>query len=170
MTDASKRADMLSRELDSAFRNRADLYRLFLDELSVSFGPAVAEAVMVKVVEQRGREVAAAAFSSFGPNDARALGEAFLAISPDSGRMYPADVERGDHHIAFKVRRCPLKDAWVEAGLKDEALATLCRIAGAFDRGLFEAAGVRFSNRTWIPGHGSDCCHIRLEDRDRPDA
>ena len=33
----------------------------------------------------------------------------------------PTDVERGDHHIAFQVRRCPLKDAWVEAGLSGEA-------------------------------------------------
>ena len=59
-------------------------------------------------------------------------------------------------------KRCPLKDAWVEAGVGDEKLATLCRIAGAFDRGLFEATGVRFDNVTWTPGHGSNCCHIRL--------
>ena len=76
--------------------------------------------------------------------------------------MYPTDVERSDDGIAFKVRRCPLKDAWVEAGVGDDRLATLCRIAGAFDRGLFEATGVRFDNVTWTPGHGSGCCHIRL--------
>src|SRR5207248_10663024 len=35
MTDPeAARAEKLSRELDSAFRNRADLYRLFLDELT----------------------------------------------------------------------------------------------------------------------------------------
>ena len=44
---------------------------------------------MVKVVEKRGQEVAAAAFSGFGPNDARAIGEAFLAVSPDGGRDVP---------------------------------------------------------------------------------
>ncbi|MCZ8547009.1 hypothetical protein OOJ09_22710 [Mesorhizobium qingshengii] len=42
----------------------------------------------------------------------------------------------------------------------------LCRIAGAFDRGLFEATGVRFENITWTPGHGSGCCHIALTNRD----
>jgi hypothetical protein len=62
--------------------------------------------------------------------------------------MYPTDVERSDERIAFKVKRCPLKDAWVEAGVGDQKLATLCRIAGAFDRGLFEATGVRFDNVT----------------------
>ncbi|RWC91418.1 MAG: hypothetical protein E5V58_26415 [Mesorhizobium sp.] len=166
MTDPDVRAEKLSRELDSAFRNRADLYRLFLDELTAELGGERAEAVMIRTIEQRGKEVAAAAFADFGPNDAPAIGEAFLAVSPDGGRMYPTDVERNATHIAFKVKRCPLKDAWVEAGVGEEKLATLCRIAGAFDRGLFEATGVRFANVTWTPGHGSGCCHIALTNRD----
>ena len=98
---------------------------------------------MIRTIERRGREVAAQAFAGFGPNDARPIGEAFLSASPDEGRMYPTDVERSDEGIAFRVRRCPLKDAWMEAGVDDASLATLCRIAGAFDRGLFEATGVR---------------------------
>ncbi len=59
MNDDDARAETLSRELDSAFRNRADLYRLFYDELASEYGPEKAEAIMVKVVERRGREVAA---------------------------------------------------------------------------------------------------------------
>ncbi|MDX8461507.1 L-2-amino-thiazoline-4-carboxylic acid hydrolase [Mesorhizobium humile] len=167
MTDPeAARAEKLSRELDLAFRNRADLYRLFLDELTAELGAEKAEAVMIRSIEKRGQEVAAAAFAGFGPNDAPAIGEAFLAVSPDGGRMYPADIERGQDRIAFKVKRCPLKDAWVEAGVGEEKLATLCRIAGAFDRGLFEATGVRFAYVTWTPGHGSGCCHIALTNRD----
>ena len=166
MTDPQARAEKLARELDSAFRNRADLYRLMLDELTMELGPEQAETVMVRAIEKRGQEVAAAAFGKFGPNDARAIGEAFLSVSPDDGRMYPTDVERAPDRIAFKVKRCPLKDAWVEAGVDEEQLTTLCRIAGAFDRGLFEATGVRFDNVTWSPGHGSGCCHIALTDRD----
>lgn len=170
MTDTysndAARAEKLSRELDAAFRNRADLYRLMLDELTADLGAEKAEDVLIRAIETRGREVAASAFADFGPNDARRIGEAFLAVSPDDGHMYPTAVERGDKNIAFKVKRCPLKDAWVEAGVGDEKLATLCRIAGAFDRGLFEATGIRFENVTWTPGHGSGCCHIFLADRD----
>ncbi|PBB30875.1 MULTISPECIES: L-2-amino-thiazoline-4-carboxylic acid hydrolase [unclassified Mesorhizobium] len=167
MTDSDAAiAEKLSRELDSAFRNRGDLYRLFLDELTAALGAEKAEALMIRTIEKRGREVAAAAFAGFGPNDALAIGEAFLSVSPDGGRMYPTDVERGPDRIAFKVKRCPLKDAWIEAGVGQEKLATLCRIAGAFDRGLFEATGVRFANVTWTPGHGSGCCHIALTNRD----
>ena len=165
-TDAETRAQTLARELEAAFRNRADLYRLFLDELTGEMGAERAEALMIRAVERRGREVAAAAFAGFGDSDARAIGEAFLAVSPDGGRMYPTEVERGPDRISFQVKRCPLKDAWVEAGVGEEKLATLCRIAGAFDRGLFEATGVRFDNVTWTPGHGDGCCHICLTDRD----
>ena len=160
------RAESLHRELDAAFKNRADLYRLFLEELSLELGAERAETVMVRAIEKRGREVGKAAFGRFGPEDAVALGDAFLAVSPDGGRLYPTEVERTEESILFKVKRCPLKDAWTEAGVGEAQLATLCRIAGAFDRGLFESAGVRFENRTWTPGHGSGCCHIRLTDRD----
>ncbi|MER9714460.1 hypothetical protein NKJ13_30450 [Mesorhizobium sp. M0174] len=102
MTDAEARAEKLSRELDSAFRNRADLYRLLLDELTAEVGAEKAEAIMIRTIERRGREVAAAAFADFGPNDAPAIGEAFLAVSPDGGRMYPTDVERGPDRIASR--------------------------------------------------------------------
>lgn len=156
------RVEKLAAELEAAFRNRADLYRLLLEELTGEMGAQAAEALMTRTVTRYGQEVAAAAFAGFGPHDAKALGEAFLAVSPNGGRMYPTDVERGTDEITFKVRRCPLKDAWTAAGVGDEKLTTLCRIAGAFDRGLFEATGVRFSNVTWSPGHGSGCCRISL--------
>ncbi|WP_274628452.1 L-2-amino-thiazoline-4-carboxylic acid hydrolase [Arvimicrobium flavum] len=158
------RAESLAQELDAAFRNRADLYRLLYDELETVYGSDEAEAIITRAVEKRGQEVASTAFRQYGPKDARAIGEAFLAASPDGGRMYPTRVERRDDGISFYVKRCPLKDAWVAAGLDGERLATMCRIAGAFDRGLFEAAGVRFKNVTWTDGHGSGCCHIHLRD------
>ncbi|KQZ14630.1 hypothetical protein ASD44_11530 [Mesorhizobium sp. Root554] len=156
------RVEKLAAELEAAFRNRAHLYRLMLEELTGEMGAEAAEALMTRTVTRYGQEVAAAAFGGFGPHDAKALGEAFLAASPNGGHMYPTDVERGADEITFKVRRCPLKDAWTAAGVGDEKLTTLCRIAGAFDRGLFEATGVRFSNVTWSPGHSSGCCRISL--------
>lgn len=160
---AELRAEQLARELEAAFRNRADLYRLMLDELSAELGRERAEAVLIRAIEKRGREVATTAFAGYGSHDARAIGEAFLRVSPDGGRMYPTEVERRPDSIAFQVLRCPLQDAWREAGVGDRDLAALCRIAGAFDRGLFEATGVRFENVTWTPGHRG-CCRIALTD------
>lgn len=155
------RAELLSRELEAAFRNRADLYRLMLREMTAELGAERAETLMVRIITERGREVARAAFAGLAAGDALAIGEAFLKASPDGGRMYPTDVERFDGGIAFQVRRCPLKDGWIAAGVASEELAKLCQIAGAFDRGLFEATGVRFENRTWRDGLDG-CCWIRL--------
>ena len=168
MNDDAERAERLSRELDAAFRNRADLYRLLLDELTAELGAEAAEAIMIRTIEQRGREVAARP----SPASARTMRAPSARRSSPSARTAAACIRptssAATTHIAFKVRRCPLKDAWVEAGVGDDKLATLCRIAGAFDRGLFEATGVRFDNVTWTPGHGSGCCHIRLTNGERP--
>jgi hypothetical protein len=162
MSDA-ERAERLAKELEAAFRNRADLYRLMFAELAAEFGREKAEAVMTRAITRRGEEVAREAFAGFGPGDAVRIGDAFLAVSPDGGRMYPTDVDRRDGSITFSVRRCPLKDAWLAAGVDDDDLVVLCRIAGAFDRGLFEATGVQFANVTWRPGR-EGCCTIALTD------
>lgn len=156
-----ERAQSLSVELEMAFRNRGDLYRLLYEELVGRFGPAEAEEVLTRTIERRGREVAAA-FAGYRADQAREIGEAFLAVSPDGGRMYPTEVTRHADGISFRVTRCPLKEAWRAAGVDDSRLETLCRIAGAFDRGLFEATGVRFENRTWCVGDGDHCCTIAL--------
>ncbi len=155
--------ETLRHELEASFRNRADLYRLMHAELVAELGREQGEALMVRIVEKRGREVGSGYFKERGPA-ALAVGEAFLAISPDHGRMYPTDVTRRANGIEFRVKRCPLKDAWQEAGLDNDTIATLCRVAGAFDKGLFEAAGVQFRNETWSAQRGGGCCHIMLTD------
>ena len=155
--------DSLRQELESSFRNRADLYRLMYAELVAELGLERGEMLMVRIIERRGREVGEASFKPRGPS-ALAVGEAFLAVSPDQGRMYPTEVTRHADGIDFRVKRCPLKDAWREAGLDDAAVATLCRVAGAFDKGLFEAAGVAFANQTWSAQRGGGCCHIMLRE------
>ena len=103
----------LRQELESSFRNRADLYRLMHAELVAELGREEGEGLMVRIIEKRGREVGAF-FKAKGPS-ALAVGEAFLAVSPDQGRMYPTEVERHADGIDFRVKRCPLKDAWREA-------------------------------------------------------
>lgn len=153
--------DSLQRELEEAFRNRAHLYRLLLEELEAELGPDRAEEVLARVLDRRGREAAAVLFRDC-PSDPRIVGERFLSVSPDGGRIYPHDVEYRDGAMLIQVRRCPLKDAWVEAGLPSGRVAALCRLAGAFDKGLFEAAGLLVSNETWTEARGGGCCWITL--------
>ncbi len=154
--------DQLRRELEDAFRGRAHVYRVIYDELLAEFGAAKAEAILARAIEKRGREIAPVLFKGLGARDAIAIGERFLSVSPDGGRMYPNDVERRAAGISIRVHRCPLKDAWTQAGLAPDRVATLCRIAGAFDKGLFEAAGIAFANETWCPGRDG-CCRIHLD-------
>jgi L-2-amino-thiazoline-4-carboxylic acid hydrolase len=165
MMAMTEQTEQLRQELEEAFRSRAHLYRLFLEELEAEIGVDRAEAVMVRSLERRGQEVAHMLFRDIPP-DPQAVGERFLSVSPDGGRMYPHAREAAEDRFTLRVHRCPLKDAWKEAGLPPQRVAALCRIAGAFDRGLFEAAGVAFSNETWSEARGGGCCWITLRARD----
>lgn len=155
--------DTLRRELEEAYRARAQLYRTIYDELAASLGAEQAERLLAAAIEKRGREVAATLFKDTR-STATAVGAKFLSVSPDGGRMYPCQIEQRAGGVTMRVERCPLQDAWIGSGLAPERLATLCRIAGAFDKGLFEAAGVRFRNETWTAARGGGCCWIHLDD------
>ncbi len=76
--------------------------------------------------------------------------------------MFQPEVLRDDAGgLDIRFRACPLRDAWQQAGLPDEDVAVLCRIASQIDEGTFEAAGFRFSIDTWRPG-GQGCCHLHI--------
>jgi len=48
--------------------------------------------------------------------------------------MFDPDVLRCDAEaLEIKMRRCPLKDAWLEAGLGDQQTAKMCNIAAVVD-------------------------------------
>jgi len=77
----------------------------------------------------------------------RSMGKSFAKYGP-------ADLE-------IQLHGCLLKDAGCEAGLPEDKVATLRRIAGAVDKGLFEGAGFRLENRTWTPS-AKGCCLLRV--------
>ena len=81
--------ETLRRELEEAFRNRAHLYRLMLDELEAEIGPARAEALLARALERRGREVADLLFGDLPP-EPTAIGDRFLSVSPDARPDVPA--------------------------------------------------------------------------------
>jgi hypothetical protein len=142
--------------------SRAMVYAAFHDELVARVGSEVAEEVMQAAIYKRGLEIGRR-FSKFGPSDIEGLRDAFLDFVPDKGRLFQPEVRRCDASgLDIKFHACPLKEAWQAAGLSDERIATLCRIAGVVDNGTFEAAGFAFSAETWRPGD-KGCCllHIR---------
>lgn len=153
--------ETLRRELADAFKNRAHLYRLVLQVLSERHGASEAESVLTEACERRGREVAPLLFRGV-PVEPEAIGRHFLSVSPDGGALYPNTATRESGSFTIAVHACPLKQAWGEAGLPPADIERLCRIAGAFDRGLFEAAGLGFENSTWSEARGGGCCRITL--------
>jgi hypothetical protein len=158
----TQEAETLRRELEEAFRSRGHLYRVLLEELETEIGLDRATVVMRRALERRGEEVATELFQDTPP-DPIAVGDRFLSVSPDNGRLYPHEVEKKGDTIEVRVHRCPLKDSWLASGLSPERIAVLCKLAGSFDKGLFEAAGVAFSNQTWSQERGGGCCWIKLE-------
>ncbi len=148
-------------QLYASFKHRAMLYFHIYDELQAEVGAERAAEILRRAIERRGREVGQA-FAQYAPNDLNGLCQAFLAGIPDSGHMFSPHIERDDEQqLEITLRACPLRDAWQEAGLDDEQVATMCHIAAAIDTGTFEGAGFGFAAKTWQPG-SDGCCHLQI--------
>ncbi len=154
-------ADELRAQLRNAIKARALVYAAVYDELEAELGAAQAEAIMKRAIHKRGLAIGAQ-FARFGPRDIEGLRAAFIAFIPDGGRVFAPEVTRCDAGgLDIRFHACPLKDAWLEAGMAPEKVAQLCRIAGVVDDGTFEAAGFAFRADTWRPG-GEGCCFLHI--------
>ena len=153
--------EALRKQLYESFKNRAILYYLIFDEIRRELGAEKAEAIMARAIYQRGVQKGKK-YAPFAPDDLEGLKEAFVGGTPDGGRMFQPEVLRCDKEgLDIKFHGCPLRDAWQEAGLPDEEVATICRIAARIDNGTFESAGFQFSADTWQPG-GEGCCYLHI--------
>ncbi|MFP4055817.1 MAG: L-2-amino-thiazoline-4-carboxylic acid hydrolase [Candidatus Brocadiia bacterium] len=151
----------LRRRLRDAYKHRALLYYHIYDELRQEGGEQKAKAILQRAIARRGRELGAK-FAPYAPGDMAGLERAFVHASPVHQWLFEPVVERCDAGgLDVQHRRCPLKEAWQEAGLGDRTVATLCEIAAAVDAGTFEAAGFAFHCDTWTPG-GDGCCHLHI--------
>ena len=150
------------RDLVAQLKNRALIYMEMYDVLSAEVGAARAETLLAEAIFQRGLS-AGKAFARHAPDDLEGLKNAFLESVPGGADLFAPQVLRCDRdHLEMQLQGCPLKDAWREAGLPDEKIATLCRIAGAIDQGLFRGAGFKIENRTWTPG-AKGCCYLSIQ-------
>jgi len=153
--------ETLRRQLAESFAHRARLYQLILDELRAELGAGRAEEVLGRAIYRRGAQLAGR-YAPFAPGDLPGLRDAFVGGLPDGGALFAPEVVRCDSGgLDIHFHRCPLKEAWLDAGLAEEEVATLCRVAAQVDRGLFEAAGSRFDADTYRPG-GEGCCQLHV--------
>lgn len=154
-------ADNDRRDLVAQMKNRALIYLEMYDVLEAELGATKAEELLTRAIYRRGRAMGAG-LAKYAPADLEGLRTAFLGSVPGGeGIFKPQVLKSGGAELEIQLHGCPLKDAWREAGLPEEKVAKLCRIAGAVDKGLFEGAGFRFENRTWAPG-AEGCCYLRI--------
>ena len=157
----------LRQQLYASFKHRAHLYWLIYDELSKEIGEEKASEVLRRAIYRRGVAVGSQ-YAEHAPNDLDGLRQAFLQNIPDDGRMFAAQVEHCDaDRLDITLSSCPLKDAWQEAGLNQQQVATMCRIAAEIDLGTFEGAGFAFSAETW-QAEADGCCHLHIRPGQSP--
>jgi hypothetical protein len=153
--------DQLRKELVGSFKNRAMFVFHFFDEMRKEIGEAKATEIMRRATYARGLAVGKQ-FAEYAPSDMTGIRDAFLKFIPDNGALFGPEVERCDAGgVDIKFHRCPLKEAWQEAGVSESDMAKLCHIAGRVDNGTFEGAGFQFSADTWAPGRDG-CCHLHI--------
>ena len=154
--------DHLREQLYAAFKNRAMMYYHIYEALNKEIGPEKAAEIMKGGIYQRGLEIGRQ-FKKFAPGDLEGLKNAFVAHVPDESRMFDPEVLCCDGEaLEIKMRRCPLKDAWQEAGLSDQQTTTMCDIAAEGDLGTFEGGGFTFAVETWRPGQDG-CCLLKIK-------
>lgn len=151
----------LREQLYAAYKHRAILYWLIFDELRNEVGQDKAAEILRRAIYRRG-EAIGQKYAEFAPDNFDGLRQAFLDGIPDDGQMFAPEVQRCDTSgLDMRLKNCPLKDAWKEAGLSDEDVATMCQIAAEIDQGTFEGAGFSFSANTWKPGQ-EGCCNLHV--------
>ncbi len=152
----------LRSQLWASFKSRALVYLEMYRVLDEELGEHRATELLKKAIYRRGCDIGRQ-FERYGPGDLVGLKQAFLEFIPDGGKVFePEVVACDDSRLEIRLCRCPLKEAWQEAGLSDAQVARMCEIAGVVDNGTFEAAGFRLKSETWQPGR-SGCCHLFIE-------
>jgi hypothetical protein len=163
MTDPSPAAVTveLVDQLRAAFKSRALFYHAVFDEMRRDFGEDKAKEIMKRAIRRRG-EAISGIFAPHAPRDLPGLRDTFLAFIPQGAALFAPEVVRCDEgELTIQFHRCPLKEAWEEAGLSESERSTMCELAGVVDAGTFESAGFAFAADTWKPGRGG-CCRLHI--------
>ena len=154
--------EVLREQLYGAYKNRGMMYYHIFQELRQEVGEEKAAEIIKRGIYRRGLKIGKK-YEKFGPTDLEGLKDAFLAGSADQGKMFQPVVLRCDQNgLDIQMRSCPLREAYQEAGLREEEIAKMCDIAAAVDYGTFEGAGFQFSAETWKPGQ-EGCCLLKIK-------
>jgi hypothetical protein len=126
-------------------KNRARIYVHIYRELSKEVGQEKATEILKRAIYARGTEKGALLAGRIkNPN----LHQLALALVEGKGEMdaFGHEVIRENpDYVILRLNRCPLVEAWKEAGLSSDERKKMCDIAYQVDFGKFEAAGYKLS-------------------------
>ena len=146
--------------LNDANKSRALVYVEFFRAIEVRYGRAVAIDICKEAIRCWGGGLAAG-LKAHLPADFQGL-KASFAFAPDDGAMFRPRIDRCDSSgLEVQFMSCPLKSAWLEAGMLESDVALFCEMAAEADYGTLEAAGFTVDIETWQPG-GEGCCRLKI--------
>jgi hypothetical protein len=154
-------AATLHRALEDANKSRAMLYLAIFRAAERRIGREQAIEILREAIHGWGADQGEG-LKCHAPANFDGLISDFATV-PDGGRMFdPESSAEGPDGLRMHMRRCPLKNAWTEAGLSDDEVALFCSIAAEADYGTMERAGFAVDIETWKPGHDGCCVlHVR---------
>ena len=146
--------------LNDANKSRALVYVEFFRAIEARYGRAVAIDICKEAIRRWGGGLAEG-LKAHLPADFQGLSASF-AFAPDGGAMFRPQVDRCDSSgLDVQFKACPLKSAWLEAGMPESDVALFCELAAEADYGTLEAAGFTVNIETWQPG-GDGCCVLKI--------
>ena len=146
--------------LNDANKSRARVYLEFFRAIERRYGRPVAIDICKEAIRSWGCGLAGG-LEAYLPSDFDGLARSF-AFAPDGGSMSRPRVDRCDGDgLDVQFEGCPLKSAWLEAGMPEADVALFCEMASEADYGTLEAAGFSVTIETWKPSY-KGCCSLKI--------
>jgi hypothetical protein len=143
--------------LVNELQNRAKIYVHVYRELSNAVGREKAAEIMKRAIYARGKEKGELLAARLGKPDLHKMAQAFMEGKADMDAFGHEIVREQSDLILLRLNRCPLAEAWKDAGLSSEEQKALCDIAYQVDFGKFEAAGYKLEFACRIADSGNSC-------------
>jgi hypothetical protein len=148
--------------LRDEIKNRAKIYACIYRELSKEVGQEKAVEILKRALYARGQEKGRQLALKLGEPNLHQLAASFIEGKVEMDAFGHEIVQEHPDHVVLRLNKCPLVEAWKEAGLSPEEQGRMCDIAYQVDFGKFEAAGYKlsFDCRT---ADGCKSCDLRVK-------
>lgn len=138
-------------------KNRAKIYVHIYRELSKEVGSEKALEILKRALYARGVEKGLQLAAKIRKPDLHKLATDFISGKNHMDAFGHSIVDERADYVLLRLNRCPLVEAWREAGLSPEEQKIMCDIAYQVDFGKFEAAGYKLTFNCRIADGGTSC-------------